>query len=293
MTENIEDLAEDLYIKLFEFANLLELSASGQNIYVQIEKHVALLKEITNDKRFVELKNDVFKTLLQIFLPYLQKKADEFYRYDPLIDKTIPRNKGSVSSENPVLAEHLVAVTGILWEIITKYDPSRGVYFTHYMQLGFDWHYKKLTRARMKKKRCIARPNDDYKIVSYEELTEKKDHNTENYTYGSAKIGDMSYDDNFDIITFEWSLKEPQEFVDDITLYEIVSDFTPKQMEVFSMELEGFYQEQIASELKEKGTQISQQAVSERLLGVRKKIEKIQSKRGVLCEPRESSNHSA
>ncbi|MEC0207263.1 hypothetical protein P4H39_32140 [Paenibacillus lautus] len=280
-------MVEDVYTAM------LEITTSGQNVYTQIEKYVEFLQNTHKNVELMELKNNIFKTLLQILLPYLKKVAIKLYFYDPLIDKTAPKKRGSLFSDNPLLPEHLVAVSGILWEIILSYDPSRGVYFTHYMQLQFDWHYKKLIRARMRKKKYIARPDDDYKIVSYEELTEKKDHDTENYTYGSAKIGDMSYDDNFDVITFEWSLKEPQEFVDDITLYEIVSDFTPKQMEVFSMELEGFYQEQIARELKEKGNQISQQAVSERLLGVRKKIEKIQSKRGVLCEPRESSNHSA
>lgn len=275
------------------YTAMLGITTSGQNIYTQIERYVEFLQSTHKNVELVGLKNNIFKTLFQILLPYLKNAAKNLYRYDPLIDKTTPNKRGSLFSENPLLPEHLVAVAGILWEIILNYDPKRGVYFAHYMQLQFNWHYKKLIRTRMRKKKYITRPNDDYKIVSYEELTEKRDHDTENYTYGSAKIGDMSYDDNFDVITFEWSLKEPQEFVDDITLYEIVSGFTPKQMEVFSMELEGYYQEQIANELKEKGSQISQQAVSERLLGVRKKIEKIQSKRGVLCEPRESSNHSA
>ncbi|MMZ61517.1 hypothetical protein D1872_236710 [compost metagenome] len=159
------------------------------------------------------------------------------------------------------------------------------------MEKRFEWHYKKLSRSRIRKKKYRDKPDEDYKLVSYEEAVESNEESRK-LLYGRVQIEEMKYDDNFDLITFDWSLKEPMEFVDDYELFMATSSLTTKQMEVFSLELEGYIQEQIADNLRASGVKISQQGVNERLLGVRKKIDKIQSKRGNQ-NGRENGNHSA
>lgn len=268
---------------------LLAASAYQENIFNKIQGLVFLVQE-AHSLNWNKEKNEVFKVLIQIFHPLLTKTANKYYRFDPLIEKSKPKH--SFDQRNAILPEHLVCVLGLFWDLLLKYDAQRGVYFTHYIVKNFDWHYKKLSRTRIRKKKYRDRPNDDYKLVSYEEIIEKKDDTTD-HSYGSIRIGEMVYDDNFDLVTSEWSLKEPNEFVENHELFMEASTFTEKQMEVFALELEGYKQEQIADQIKLLGSQITQQGVNERLLGVRKKIEKIQNKRGVSYDREKTSNHPA
>ncbi|MEK4366425.1 hypothetical protein MKX68_28630 [Paenibacillus sp. FSL M8-0212] len=270
-----------------DFKKHLIQVASNTNIYQQIEGLVTLT-QLAHKNGWNQEKNDTFKNLIQVFLTYLYQSANQFYRFDSLIDKSKTKILWSPYGE-PKLPEHLICVIGLFWELIMKYDPMRGVYFVHYLQKHFDWYFKKLSRTRLRKKKYRDQPHEDYGLVSYEEITEQRDE-TGNYSYGATKIGDLNYDDNFDLVTLDWSLKEPKEFVDDYDLFIATSSFTEKQTEVFVLELEGYLQEQIAGEVRKSGLQISQQGVSERLSGVKRKIEKIQIKRGITYEQEKSSN---
>lgn len=260
---------------------VISLMTAENNDYKQVEGLVYYLQIAHENNWF--LKQGIFNILTQKYHGFLQKQALLLFRYDPLIDKKPFQRKQ--------MPEHYLVILGLFWEFIVKYDRNRGVYFTHYLEKRFEWHYKRLSRDRIRKKKYRDRPDDNYKLVSYEEALEKKDA-VGNFSYGNIKIDEIRYDDNFDSITLEWSLRDPKEFVDDYTLFEATSNFTPKQMEVFTLELEGYKQEQIAEELRGMGTTITQQGVNERLLGVRKKIDKIQNKRGNHNESK-SSNHPA
>lgn len=271
-----------------DFRKHLIQVVSNTNIYQKIEGLV-ILTQLAHKNGWDMEKNDTFKYLIQDFLTYLYQTANQFYRFDPLIDKSKPRS----AYGDAKLPEHLVCVIGLFWELIMKYDPKRGVYFVHYLEKHFDWYFKKLSRTRLRKKKHKDKPNEDYELVSYEEVTEKRAESGD-YSYGATKIGDMIYDDNFDLVTFDWSLKEPKQFVDNYDLFVATSSFTEKQTEVFVLELEGYLQEQIADEVRRSGLQITQQGISERLLGVKRKIEKIQTKRGIITyEQEKSSNHPA
>ncbi|WP_145153902.1 hypothetical protein [Paenibacillus xylanexedens] len=270
---------------------MISIITHEQNIYEQIQGLVFLTK-FAHEQDWDEEKNFVFKNLIQVFFSYLIQTANQFYRFDPLIDKSKQRILWYVDI-NPKLPENLIAVIGLFWELIIKYDTNRGVYFTHYLQKRIEWYYKNLSRTRIRKKKYREHPEDDYTLVSYEEVMGEKLDDRGQHAYATAKIGEMVYDDNFDIVTFEWSLKDPKEFVDNHDLFEATSSFTPKQVEVFALELEGYKQEQIADEIKKTGLQITQQGVNERLTGVRKKIEKIKIKRGASYEPEKTSNHPA
>ncbi|MDQ1236753.1 hypothetical protein QE450_004251 [Paenibacillus sp. SORGH_AS306] len=273
------------------YKKLIAATTHEQNKYNQIQILVRLI-QIAHKNNWNEDKNDIFKNLVQIYLPYLKKMASKMYSFDPLIDKNSASSKIHWDANyNPILSESLISIIGILWEIIIKYDENRGVYFTHFIELSYEWYYKKLCRKRVRKKKYPDRLNDDYRLVSYEELLDKREDSSENH--GLIKTSDIKYDDNFDLITFEWSLTDPKEFVENNELFEITSSFTNKQMEVYSLELRGYKQRQIADEIKKLGIQITQQGVQERLIGVRKKIEKSNNQRGVSHGSEKSNNYPA
>jgi hypothetical protein len=238
--------------------------------YQEVHNLVVILKEAPEPYKSI-----FFNTLVQHLYPYLRKFATKVFWSDRLIDKHRPKR---IKPDMPVWSEDFLVCVGFLWKVVLEYKPEIGVYFPHYMNLRFEW-FAKDTWTKMNR-RMKGRKNE----ISYEERVENSksemDEPRKNSRY--VRVEGMSYDDNFEEITFELALSEPLEFVEDEDIYALLSSFTEKQMEAYVFELQGYYQEQIAHEIySNHKICITQQAVNERLCGVKKKIEKLAvAKRG-------------
>jgi len=218
--------------------------------------------------------NFLFRRLVQVYHALLQKCAKLMFAYDHLIDKTNVIKIKKNQYDTPAWTENFTIVTGFLWEFILDYNPSSGVYFTHYLNLRFKWKALDLWKDLARRNGVSTKKNKrkSYKEVSYDELI-----NVNKELNQKPKIvmfEDIVFDDNFDQIVFEWALEDPVQFVENYDLYQLLSTFTSKQTEAFVLRLQGYKQKQVADELLRKNgvKKITQQAVNERLVAVEKKI---------------------
>jgi|GEM_PF-6905473 len=219
--------------------------------------------------------NFLFRRLEQAYYPLLSKCAKLMFAYDHLIEKKSVKKRKRNQYDIPTWTENYTIVTGYLWEFILDYDPSSGVYFTHYLNLRFKWKALDVWKDLARRNGVSTKKHERkaYKVVSYDELINEKTEKSINQKPQIVMFEDVVFDDNFDRIVFDWALEDPAQFVENHDLYQLISTFTIKQTEAFVLRLQGYKQKQVANELwRKKNIKITQQAVNERLVGVDKKI---------------------
>jgi len=230
----------------------------------------------SEDKLSPTDKNLFFRRLIQDYHPLLDKFSKLMFAYDQLISKThtVKKSKKWSFDDVPVWTEHYSVVVGYLWEFILNYDPNKGVYFTHYLQLRLNWRALDLWNELKIRNGISDKKHDrkNYKEVSYDELIANPKNEQDKPRIVMPE--GITFDDNFEQFVFEWALEDPVQFVENDDLFQLLSTFTSKQTEAFALDLQGYKQEQIANQILVKtGKKITQQAVFERLVGIEKKIE--------------------
>ncbi|KAB3587206.1 hypothetical protein GAY21_23550 [Phocaeicola vulgatus] len=244
------------------------LTTEGQD---QPDKLVVFIKEHLNTPEHRPLVERAFNFLLAAFFPLLKKMSRKMFSGDRLIEKHSTRLLKH--QRRQIWSEDYTIVVGMFWELILKFDPSKGVYFTYFLTMQLDWECKKIWQ-----KRKTLKYGSGVIVKSYEADVEGL---TDEELHSIPTILGMKYDDNFEQVTFEWALDEPIQFVENEPLYELLESLTEKQREAYAFVNQGYFQEQVADRIKDKtGYKISQQAVNERLLGVQKKIDKVAHLRG-------------
>lgn len=250
--------------------SVLEEMLLARNETDIIHRFIILMREDPSKKE------EVFNYLHQLYQPILIKMSKLIFKYDKLIEKNLPNTPRRLYRKG-TYNEAYNATLELFWKAIVDFDPHRGVYFPYYLKQRLEWNLKNIWKKDRNQKKKDKKNKDEKPVteISYERFCEGFNNDLRDEDLSIVRVAGISFDDNFDLFTFDWALEEPVQFVEDKDLYDVLKTFTTKQTEAYVLELQGYYQEQIAHEIKKKsGASLSQQAVNDRLIGVCKKVEK-------------------